>query len=243
MIRGWSRDWPIRCGSRSSACWRNRVASPSEIAEEIGAPLGNVSYHVRFLARVGLIELTSTKPRRGAVEHYYRAVGRVRVTDKAWAQVPDVVKSGLISATLDQVGRVIGAAASSGGFERSDAVVTRREMLSTSRASPSWPPSYAGLPSAPRRSSGRAPSVWPPPSGGEAEVDAGVVMMLFEGGEAQRPMQRGGRPRPAAPPSADARAGAALGTARARSSPVSGVRRPDAGGGRHPACPVAAWLH
>src|ERR1700749_4823066 len=78
----------------------SRVASPSEIAEEIGAPLGNVSYHVRFLARVGLIELTSTKPRRGAVEHYYRAVGRVS-----------------------------GAAAASGGFDRSDAVVTRREML------------------------------------------------------------------------------------------------------------------
>jgi DNA-binding transcriptional ArsR family regulator len=107
----------------------NRVASPSEIADEIGAPLGNVSYHVRFLARVGLIELTSTKPRRGAVEHYYRAVGRVRVTDKAWSQVPDVVKSGLISATLDQVGREIGAAAATGGFDRGDAVVSRRGMV------------------------------------------------------------------------------------------------------------------
>jgi len=29
---------------------RDRVASPSELADEIGAPLGNVSYHVRFLA-------------------------------------------------------------------------------------------------------------------------------------------------------------------------------------------------
>src|SRR6201991_4980857 len=107
----------------------SRVASPSEIAEEMGAPLGNVSSHVRFRARVVLIELTSTKPRRGAVEHYYRAVGRVSVTDQAWAQVPDVVKNGMISATLDQAGRVIGAAASKGGFNRSDAVVARREML------------------------------------------------------------------------------------------------------------------
>src|ERR1700759_750121 len=106
-----------------------RVASPSEIAEVLGAPLGNVSYHVRFLARSGLIELTSTNPRRGTVEPYYRAVGRVSVTAQAWAQVPDVVKSGMISATLDQAGRVIGAVASSGGFDRSDAVVARREML------------------------------------------------------------------------------------------------------------------
>src|ERR1017187_230688 len=83
----------------------NRVASPSEIAEEIGAPLGNVSYHVRFLARVGLIELTSTKPRRGAVEHYYRAAGRVLVSGEAWAQVPQVVRNSLFGSTLEQVGQ------------------------------------------------------------------------------------------------------------------------------------------
>ena len=105
-----------------------RVASPSEIADEIGAPLGNVSYHVRFLARVGLIELTSTKPRRGAVEHYYRALGRVQVTDKAWSQVPAVVKSGMIGSTLEQLGRIVRTAASAGGFDRHDVVLTRSEM-------------------------------------------------------------------------------------------------------------------
>ena len=40
---------------------QDRVASPSEIAEEIEAPLGNVSYHVRFLARVGLIRLVNLR--------------------------------------------------------------------------------------------------------------------------------------------------------------------------------------
>ena len=137
-----------------------RVASPSEIAEEIGAPLGNVSYHVRFLARVGLIELTSTKPRRGAVEHYYRAVARVSVTDQAWAQVPEVVKSGMISATLDQAGRVIGAAASSGGFDRRDAVVARREMLLDEQGFADLASELNGLLERSRRSSARAPSGW-----------------------------------------------------------------------------------
>lgn len=47
-------------------------ASPSTIAEEISQPLGNVSYHVRHLAKLGLIELDGTTPRRGAVEHTYR---------------------------------------------------------------------------------------------------------------------------------------------------------------------------
>jgi DNA-binding transcriptional ArsR family regulator len=104
------------------------VASPSEISETIDAPLGNVSYHVRFLARVGLIELASTKPRRGAVEHYYRAAGRVLVSDEAWAQVPQVVRNSLFSSTLDQVGRVIGLAAASGGFEREDTHVSRTTL-------------------------------------------------------------------------------------------------------------------
>src|SRR5256885_29338 len=44
----------------------DRVASPSEIAGEIGAPLTHVSYHVRQLAGLGLIKLVKTTPRRRA---------------------------------------------------------------------------------------------------------------------------------------------------------------------------------
>lgn len=173
-----------------------RVASPSEIAEEIGAPLGNVSYHVRFLARVGLIELTSTKPRRGAVEHYYRAVGRVSVTDQAWAQVPDVVKNGVISATLDQAGRVIGAAASSGGFERSDAVVARREMLLDEKGFAELAAELNGLLERIKEiEKGSAERLGTAPEDANGELDAGLVMMLFESGEAQLPVQRDGRSR------------------------------------------------
>jgi DNA-binding transcriptional ArsR family regulator len=50
------------------------TASPSELADELAAPLGNVSYHVRILADAGLIELVRTTRRRGATEHHYRAV-------------------------------------------------------------------------------------------------------------------------------------------------------------------------
>lgn len=51
-------------------------ASPKELAFELGEKLGNVSYHVRILARLGLIELVRETPRRGAVEHHYRSVPR-----------------------------------------------------------------------------------------------------------------------------------------------------------------------
>jgi DNA-binding transcriptional ArsR family regulator len=173
-----------------------RVASPSEIAEEIGAPLGNVSYHVRFLARVGLIELTSTKPRRGAVEHYYRAVGRVSVTDQVWAQVPDVVKNGMISATLDQTGRVIGAAASSGGFERSDAVVARREMLLDEKGFAELASELNGLLERIKEiEKESAQRLETSSDDDDAELDAGLVMMLFESGEVQLPASSDGRSR------------------------------------------------
>lgn len=47
-------------------------ASPSEIAEQIGAELGVVSYHVRFLADAGLIRIHHTEPVRGAMKHVYK---------------------------------------------------------------------------------------------------------------------------------------------------------------------------
>ena len=45
--------------------------SPNSLHVAVGASLSNVSYHVRQLAKAGLIELVATRPRRGALEHYY----------------------------------------------------------------------------------------------------------------------------------------------------------------------------
>jgi DNA-binding transcriptional ArsR family regulator len=56
-----------------------REASPVQLAEEIGAPLTLVSFHVRRLADAGLITQTGTRPVRGAVEHFYRVAVRARV--------------------------------------------------------------------------------------------------------------------------------------------------------------------
>jgi DNA-binding transcriptional ArsR family regulator len=51
-------------------------ASPKELSAQLGEKLGNVSYHVRILVRLGLIELVRETPRRGAVEHHYRSAPR-----------------------------------------------------------------------------------------------------------------------------------------------------------------------
>src|SRR3954451_17343796 len=48
-----------------------RVASPGELAVELGASVGVVSYHVRMLRDYDCVELVRTEPRRGALQHFY----------------------------------------------------------------------------------------------------------------------------------------------------------------------------
>lgn len=48
--------------------------SPKRLSESLGdTSVQLVSYHVRILRDAGLLELTDTKQRRGAIEHFYRA--------------------------------------------------------------------------------------------------------------------------------------------------------------------------
>jgi hypothetical protein len=48
-------------------------ASPVEMSRELLAPVGDVSHHVKQLVKYGCAEEVETRPRRGAVEHFYRA--------------------------------------------------------------------------------------------------------------------------------------------------------------------------
>src|SRR3954451_8310737 len=67
----WAYGHPLR--ARALMILGGRTASPKEIAEEVGEPLGKVSYHIRELKKTGLIELVETDGSRGGVQHFYRA--------------------------------------------------------------------------------------------------------------------------------------------------------------------------
>lgn len=60
--------------------------SPKELSELLDEGLSQVSYHVKVLHEdcEEMIELVHTEPRRGAVEHYYRASARTLLPAKAW---------------------------------------------------------------------------------------------------------------------------------------------------------------
>lgn len=55
---------------------RDRVASPNQLKDLLGVKLSDAAYHVRVLAQHGCIELVDTRQRRGATEHFYRAIER-----------------------------------------------------------------------------------------------------------------------------------------------------------------------
>lgn len=105
-----------------------RTASPREIADELEAPLGVVSYHVRQLDRLGLARLERTRQRRGALEHYYSAKQRPVVTSEAWANVPSIVKQATIRATLAKISEQVNRAADAGGFEKSSIHLSRTSI-------------------------------------------------------------------------------------------------------------------
>lgn len=106
----------------------DRTASPSEIAAEIGAPLTNVSYHVRKLRALGLIKLVRKTPKRGVVEHYYSAKPRRTVTDEAWAGTPSIVKEALVGPLVRKALENMVAASQTQGFDRSNAHCTDNFM-------------------------------------------------------------------------------------------------------------------
>jgi len=114
---------PLR--TRILAALEGRIASPSELAGELDAPLGVVSYHVRRLVTLGFLKLVKREPRRGAVEHYYTTTGHPRITNAAWGQLPAIVKHASIKAAVDQVGAYVAAGAAEGGFDPSDAHISR----------------------------------------------------------------------------------------------------------------------
>jgi len=79
------------------------VASPNELAKKLDEPLTNVSYHVRMLHDLGTIELVDTEPRRGALEHYYRAIVRPFFADREWKRLPKNARGSISDAVLQLV--------------------------------------------------------------------------------------------------------------------------------------------
>jgi DNA-binding transcriptional ArsR family regulator len=107
-----------------------RVASPNEISEMIGERLPNVSYHVRALHDLGCIELVRTAQRRGAIEHYYRALQRPFFSDSDWTRLPRSARQAVADVILQMIWEDTSEAIKAQTFEsRADRHLSRSPLV------------------------------------------------------------------------------------------------------------------
>jgi hypothetical protein len=61
------------------------------------------SYHFRELEKAGCLEIVDHIPKRGAIEHVYRAVERAAFIGKEWAEVPPDERGGILGEVWQQL--------------------------------------------------------------------------------------------------------------------------------------------
>jgi hypothetical protein len=92
-------------------------------------PLQNVSYHVRVLQSLGCIELVRTAQRRGAIEHFYRAVMRPFFSDRDWELLPTSARHAISDVVLQMVWDDAARALRTGTFDSRDGRYLTRTPL------------------------------------------------------------------------------------------------------------------
>jgi DNA-binding transcriptional ArsR family regulator len=108
------------------AILNDRMASPNELKKELEEGLSQVSYHVKVLKDYDMIELVREEPRRGAMEHYYRANTKVFIPSGVLKLLPKSAQRGVWGDVLADIEQDVGAALETGTFDiRPDLVVGR----------------------------------------------------------------------------------------------------------------------
>lgn len=106
------------------------ISSPNQLSQQLGEPLGNVSYHVKTLLEFDCIELVKTEPRRGAVEHFYRATERAFLSEEDWAKIPASARKGITGVVVQTIGEDVSRAMLEGTIEeRTDSLITRSPLV------------------------------------------------------------------------------------------------------------------
>ena len=112
----------------------DRVASPGDLALELDAPLGVNSYRVRMLHDYDCVELVRTEPRRGALQHFYRATARATLDDNQWRALPSSLRRERSGETLAEIVEDLRAASHPGTLDDREVIVQRRPLELDARA-------------------------------------------------------------------------------------------------------------
>ena len=102
-----------------------QVCSPVELARELDESVQLVSYHVRILRELDCLELVQTEPRRGALEHFYRAKVSPWLSDEQWSQLPATFRRKTLARTLSEILEAAAKAGGQGGFDGPESHASR----------------------------------------------------------------------------------------------------------------------
>lgn len=102
---------------------QGRVASPTELSQEMDESLGVISYHAKTLVKCGCLELVHTEPRRGAVEHFFGLAPRSSIGHQDWRRAPLAVREKITVAALTTFIETATNALEDGTIDRRDETV------------------------------------------------------------------------------------------------------------------------
>lgn len=107
-----------------------RVASPSQIAEETGVALGQICYHVEVLRDLDYIELVEVRKHRRGPQHFYVASHRAIVPESAWSELPENVKRDLATEAFRLIVKEAEEAIETGSFmDRPESHLSRTPVV------------------------------------------------------------------------------------------------------------------
>jgi len=95
----------------------DRMASPNELSKELDEGLSQVSYHIKVLKDFNCIEMVKTEPRRGAVEHYYKATNDVLIPSWTLKLLPRSAQRRIFGEVLGDIEEDIGHSLETGRFD------------------------------------------------------------------------------------------------------------------------------
>jgi DNA-binding transcriptional ArsR family regulator len=79
------------------------VMSPAQLSRELRAELSDVSYHVRALVKLECAEEVSSRPVRGALEHFYRAIERPLIDTDEFEELDPVTAEDLLCQAIQRI--------------------------------------------------------------------------------------------------------------------------------------------
>lgn len=83
--------------------FEREVMSPAELSRQLHAKLSDVSYHVRALVKLGCAEEVGTRPVRGALEHFYRAIERPLIDTDEFEDLDPLVAEDLLCQAVQRI--------------------------------------------------------------------------------------------------------------------------------------------